>query len=439
MAQVIERVLLRNVDRPNSSSIETYLMSGGYGVLKKALSMTPAAIIDEVKKSNLRGAGGAGFPTGMKWSFVPKDGQKPIYLVVNGDEGEPGTFKDRLLMERDPHSMLEGIAITSYAIGAHTAYIYIRGELGSAIRIVERAIGEAYAQGFLGRSVCGSGHALDVYVHPGAGAYICGEETALLESLEGRQGKPRNKPPFPAQVGLWGCPTVVNNVETLSCVPHIIERGAAWFAGLGTEKSGGTKLFAVSGHVKRPGVYELPMGTNLLTLIHEHCGGILGDRQLKAVIPGGLSAPPLAAAECDVALEFEALKKVGTMLGSAAIIVVAEGTCMVRFHMRLAKFFAHESCGQCTPCREGTSWAHKTLRKIERGEATPQELDLLLDICRGMSGTTICPLADSVALPSPQYVRKWGEEYRAHIALGRCPFPDPWGGLGLFAGPAGQS
>jgi NADH-quinone oxidoreductase subunit F len=430
----MERVLLRNIDHPKAASIDTYIASGGYEGLQKAIRLKPEEIIDEVKKSNLRGAGGAGFPCGMKWSFVPKNTGKPIYLAVNADEGEPGTFKDRLIMERNPHAFIEGAIMACYAIGAHVGYIYIRGELNRAVEIVERALAEAYSRGFLGNSVCGSGYGVDLYVHKGAGAYICGEETALLESLEGRKGMPRNKPPFPAVIGLWGSPTVINNVETLAWLPSILTRGAAWFAGLGTEKSGGNKLYAVSGHVKRPGVYELPMGTNLLKMIYEHCGGVSGDRQLKAVIPGGLSAPPLTAAECDVAMEFEALKKAGTMLGSAGVMVIAEGTCMVRVHMRLAKFFAHESCGQCTPCREGTGWAYRTLRKIETGEATHKDMDLLLDICRGMSGTTICVLADSVALPTPQYFRKWGDEYRAHIDKGGCPFPDPWGNLGLFAG-----
>jgi NADH-quinone oxidoreductase subunit F len=336
-------------------------------------------------------------------------------------------------MERKPHALLEGAAITSWAVGARSAYIYIRGELGESIRTVERAIAEAYAKGFLGRNILGKDFSLDVHVHRGAGAYICGEETALLESLEGKKGQPRNRPPFPAVRGLWGCPTVVNNVETLSWVPYVMTLGAARFAGLGTEKSGGHKLYAVSGHVRRPGVYELPLGTNLLTLIHGHCGGMAGGRKLKAVIPGGLSAPPLAAQECDVALEFEALKKAGTMLGSAGVMVIAEGTCMVRVHMRLAKFFAHESCGQCTPCREGTGWAYRTLRKFETGDATAAELDLLLDICRGMSGTTICVLVESVALPTPQYIRKWHGEYLAHIEKGGCPYPDPWGDLGAFA------
>jgi NADH-quinone oxidoreductase subunit F len=429
----MERVLLRDVDEPSPPTLDRYIAAGGYEGLKKALAMSPEQVIAEVKRSNLRGGGGAGFPTGMKWSFVPRNSGKPVYLVVNADEGEPGTFKDRLIMERNPHALIEGAAIAAYAIGARTAYVYIRGELAHAMRVVERAIAEAREKGFLGKSVAGSDFSFEMHVHPGAGAYICGEETALLESIEGKPGKPRNRPPFPAVRGLWGCPTVVNNVETLSWVPYILSRGAGWFAALGTEKSGGNKLYAVSGHVKRPGVYELPMGTNLLEIIHEHCGGILGGRKLKAVIPGGLSAPPLAASECDVAMEFEALKAAGTMLGSAGVMVLAEGTCMVRVHMRLAKFFAHESCGQCTPCREGTDWAYRTLRRIELGDAAAGELDLLLDLCRGMSGTTICVLADSVALPTPVYVRKWADEYRAHIEGGGCPFDDPWGDLGPFA------
>jgi NADH-quinone oxidoreductase subunit F len=430
----MEKILTRDLANPQGHTLDAYLARGGYEALKKALAMPAAEIIDEVKKSNLRGAGGAGFPTGMKWSFIPKETTKPVYLVINADEGEPGTFKDRVILERIPHAMIEGAIIAMHAIRAKRCYVYVRGELVHAIRQLEHAIGEARAKGFLGKNVLGSGEDFEIHVHRGAGAYICGEETALLESLEGKQGKPRNKPPFPAIIGAWGAPTIVNNVETIAWVPTILTRGAAWFAGAsnGTPRSGGMKLYAVSGHVKRPGVYELPMGVNLKDVIYEHCGGMLGDRKLKAVIPGGLSAAPLAADECDVKLEFDALQAKGSMLGSAGIMVIAEGTCMVNVHMRLVQFFAHESCGQCTPCREGTTWAFRTLKKIEQGEGTQAELDLLLDICRGMSGNTICVLSDSVALPSPVYMRKWADEYKAHVEKG-CPFPAPWGGLGPFA------
>jgi NADH-quinone oxidoreductase subunit F len=430
----MEKILTRDVGKPNGHTLDTYAASGGYEALRKALKLTPDEVIAEVKKSNLRGAGGAGFPTGMKWSFIPKNSSKPVYLVVNADEGEPGTFKDRVIMESAPHAMIEGCAIAAWAIGAKRCYVYVRGELVYAIKQLEFAIAEAYAKGYLGKNILGSGMDLDMYVHRGAGAYICGEETALLESLEGKQGKPRNKPPFPANVGAWGMPTVVNNVETLAWVPTIFNRGAEWFAKQGTEKSGGMKLYAVSGHLNRPGVFELPMGVNLLEVINEHCGGILGGRKLKAVIPGGLSAPPLLAEECDVKLEFEALKAKGSMLGSAGVMVMAEGTCMVQVHTRLAQFFAHESCGQCTPCREGTSWAFRTLRKIEEGDGSNEELQLLLDICKGMSGNTICVLSDSVALPTPVYFKKWADEYKAHIEQKACPFgATKWGGFGPFA------
>lgn len=428
----MEKILTKNIAKPDGHTLGVYLADGGYEALRKVLKLTPDEVIAEVKKSNLRGAGGAGFPTGMKWSFIPKNSTKPVYLVINGDEGEPGTFKDRVILERNPHAMIEGCIIAAHAIGAKKGFVYVRGELVHAIHQLEGAIAEARAKGFLGQNILGSGLDFELYVHRGAGAYICGEETALLESLEGKQGKPRNKPPFPAIVGAWKSPTVVNNVETLAWVPTIFNRGAEWFAKCGTEKSGGMKLYAVSGHLKRPGVFELPMGTNLLEIINEHCGGISGGRKLKAVIPGGLSAPPLLAEECDVKLEFEALKAAGSMLGSAGVMVMAEGTCMVAVHMRLAQFFAHESCGQCTPCREGTTWVYRTLKKLEHGEGTQAELKLLHDICRGMSGNTICVLSDSVAMPTPVYMRKWADEYQTHIEKG-CPYPDPWGGVSPFS------
>jgi len=422
----MEKILLRNVDKPNSQRISTYLDSGGYGAWRKALKqMTPEEVTAEVTKSGLRGRGGAGFPTGRKWSFVPKESPKPKYLVCNADESEPGTFKDRLLIEKDPHMVIEGIAISSYAIGAHTAYIYIRGEFPYGAKVLEKAIAEAYEQKFLGRNILGSGYSLDIYVHRGAGAYICGEETALLESLEGKRGWPRIRPPFPAVVGLFKCPTIVNNVETLANVPHIVLNGGAWYAKIGRdERNTGPKLYCLSGHVKRPGVYEFPLGVNLKELIYDHGGGILGGRELKAVIPGGSSSSVLTADEIDVPADFDSLAKAGSSLGSAGIIVMDETTCLVDATLNLAKFYAHESCGQCTPCREGTGWVVKVLRRIEHGFGRPEDLDLLLDICgSNMIATTICPLWDGAVLPVRSAIRKFRQEFEDHIRQGKCTRP----------------
>ncbi|MBW1872689.1 MAG: NADH-quinone oxidoreductase subunit NuoF, partial [Deltaproteobacteria bacterium] len=356
-----EKVLSARFETADSMSLATYQADGGYTALKKALEMKPEEVIEVVKASGLRGRGGAGFPAGLKWSFVPKESDKPKYLCVNADEGEPGTFKDRYIMELDPHAIIEGSAITCYAFGSNVAYIYVRGEFKLPIKRLEQALAEARQAGLVGKNVLESGFDFEMWVHPGAGAYICGEETALIESNEGHRGMPRLKPPFPAVVGLFGGPTVVNNVETLAFVPHIINKGADWFAGLGPEKNGGTKLYGVSGHVKKPGIYELPMGTPLREIIYDHCGGIRNDRELKAVIPGGSSTPVLTADEIDVNMDFDSLAKIGSMLGSGAIIVMDQTTCMVRAITRLGKFYAHESCGQCSPCREGVPWIHKIL------------------------------------------------------------------------------
>jgi len=401
--------------------IDTYVANGGYSALKKALSMKPEEVIEEVKTSGIRGRGGAGFPAGVKWGFIPKD-KKPVYLVCNADEGEPGTFKDRYIIEKVPHLLLEGIAISSYAVKANFALIYIRWEYVRGAEILKNAIREARKKGYLGKNILGSGFDLEIVVHRGAGAYICGEETALLESAEGKRGNPRVKPPFPASVGLYNSPTVINNVETLASIPFIIEKGGKWFASIGTPKSTGFKLFAVSGHVKKPGVYEKPMGYPLLKLINEDCGGIREGRKLKAVIPGGTSTPPLTAEEADVTLDFESLQQKGSMLGSGAIIVMDDSTCMVYVAKKLADFYSHESCGQCTPCREGMPWLREILTRIENGNGEEDDIPLLMDICNGIIGRTLCPLGDAGALPILNYVKKFQDEFLRHIKEKRCPF-----------------
>jgi NADH-quinone oxidoreductase subunit F len=401
--------------------LESYVAGGGYLAAQKALSsMTPTQIIDEVSRANLRGLGGAGFPTGRKWSFIPKASPKPSYLVVNADEGEPGTFKDRYILERDPHALLEGMVIAAYAIGSHKAYVYIRGEYFRSAQRFGRAVKEAYTRGWLGRNIQGSGFDLDVVIHRGAGAYICGEETALLTSLEGGKGFPKLKPPFPAISGLFQCPTIVNNVETLACVPFILRVGAERFAGLGTPKQGGTRLFSVCGHVNRPGVYEAPVSVTLRELIDRHAQGVRGGRKLKAVIPGGISAKVLTAEEIDVAMDFDSLMAAGTMAGSGGVIVMDETTCMVEALQSAAKFFAHESCGQCSPCREGTGWVYRIMRRISEGKGRLQDLDDLLGIARDMEGKTICVFADAAAWPVQSYITKFRAEFEEHIRTGRC-------------------
>ena len=418
-----EPVLTRNVGNPAALMVKGYRDGGGYQALAKALAMEPAAITEEVKKSGLRGRGGAGFPCGMKWSFIPKGNDRPKYLVCNADESEPGTFKDRLLMEKDPHQLLEGCAICCFAVGANTCYIYIRGEYTYAADVLESAIRDAYDAGILGANVMGSGFSLDVYVHRGAGAYICGEETGMLESLEGKRGMPRVKPPFPAVVGAFGSPTVINNVETLCCVPHILVRGPEWFKGIGTdERNTGPKLYAVSGHVERPGTYELPIGVTFQELL-DTCGGMYQGRELKAYIPGGASAAILPAAQRHLKMDFDTLAKAGSMLGSAAVIVMDETVCIVRAAARLAKFFAHESCGQCTPCREGTEWAQLTLARIEHGEGTERDLEIVERLARNMSGTALCALADAAVGPIGSVYKNFGAELEAHVRGGRCPLP----------------
>jgi NADH-quinone oxidoreductase subunit F len=412
----MEPVLLRARGATNSRALDTYLAAGGYEGFKKALAMSPETVTKEVLDSELRGRGGAGFPTGRKWSFVPADHPGPRYLICNADESEPGTFKDREIMEVDPHMVLEGVAIASYAIRANTAYIYIRGEFVRWARILEEALGEARAAGFVGRNIQGSGYDLDIWVHRGAGAYICGEETALIESLEGKRGFPRLKPPFPAVVGVFGKPTVVNNVETLACLPHIMTRGAHWFASIGRPRNTGPKLFSVSGHVERPGVYELPLGVTFREIIYEHCGGIRGGKKLKAFFPGGSSAPIMKADEVDVQADFDACAAAGTMLGSGGVIVLDETVDMVEAAANIAHFYAHESCGQCTPCREGADWCMDILDRMAAGHGRAGDPETLLRICRFASGgMTICPLGDAFALPISSTVKKFMDEFEAHV------------------------
>ena len=411
-------VLSSRFKDPDGTWFEDYVADDGYLAARKVLtSMTREEVIDEVTRANLRGLGGAGFPAGRKWSFVPKDTDQPKYLVVNADEGEPGTFKDRYLMERDPHALLEGMIIAAYAIDSHKAYVYIRGEYYLSADRLQRAIDEAVSQGWLGRDIQGTGFDLDVVIHRGAGAYICGEETALLTSLEGGKGFPRLKPPFPAISGLFECPTIVNNVETLACVPFILRHGAERFVEIGTEQQGGTRLFCVCGHVARPGVYEEPVSITLRELI-EKAGGVRDGNKLKAVVPGGISAKILAADEIDVAMDFDSLKEAGTMAGSGGVIVMDETTCMVEALESAAKFFADESCGQCSPCREGTGWVHRIIRRIIEGQGSPEDLDEMLAIAGDMEGVTICVFADAAAWPVQSYIAKFRDEFEAYIGAG---------------------
>jgi NADH-quinone oxidoreductase subunit F len=429
-------ILTKRWGKPSSAALKGYREDGGYAALDKALGMDPAAVVEEVKKSNLRGRGGAGFATGLKWTFLPKD-VRPRYLTVNADESEPGTFKDRYIIEHDPHMLIEGIAITCYALDIHLAYIYIRGEFPKQARILEAAIAEARAAGIIGPKLLGKkDFDLEVHVHRGAGAYICGEESALLESLEGKKGYPRLKPPFPAVVGLWGKPTIINNVETIANIPWIVQNGGAAFAGLGVGKSGGTRLFGVSGHVNRPGVYEKPVHYNLKTLIMEDCGGIVGGRGVKAVIPGGSSSPVLRGDEIDISLEFDAVKAAGSMSGSGGVIVFDDTTCMVRALARISKFYAEESCGQCTPCREGTSWMEGIVEKIEHGHGTAADVEKLEQIAGNIGGNTICALGDAASMPVQSFVKKFKDEFLRHTVEHRCPYGDHGWGLEQTSRPA---
>jgi NADH-quinone oxidoreductase subunit F len=417
-----EMILLSNVWKENSAAIEVYKESGGYSKLKDFLGMKPDDIVEALKKANLRGRGGAGFPTGMKWGFLPKN-DKPRYLCVNADEGEPGTFKDRLILEKDPHRLIEACVVSAYAINCKNAYIYIRGEFTEGIRVLTRALQEAYAAGYLGKNILGTGVDVELTLHSGAGSYECGEETALIESLEGKRGQPRLKPPFPAVSGLYNCPTVVNNVETLVCVPLILEKGAEWFAAQGSEKNGGPKLYCISGHVKRPGVYEAPMGKITLRQLIEdegYGGGLREGRKLRCVVPGGSSTPVLTADEIDVNMDFDRVAKAGSMLGSAGTIVMDDSTCMVWMAQRLAYFYRHESCGKCSPCREGTGWLLRLLDKIEAGEGTERDLEVLWNVCDSIAGKTLCAFGDAAATPPQSTLKKFKDEYEYHVREKRC-------------------
>jgi NADH-quinone oxidoreductase subunit F len=406
----------------DSQKVDVYLQTGGYQALDKALKqMTPESIIDEVKKSSLRGRGGAGFPTGMKWSFVPKDSPKPKYVICNADESEPGSCKDRPLMELDPHQLIEGIIIAGRAIDAHHGFIYIRGEYRYVLDIVDAAIAEAYARGYLGKNILGSGFDFDLLIHTGAGAYECGEESALMESLEGKRGYPRIKPPFPAVVGLYGCPTIINNVETLSSVPAIILEGGEKYASRGTPKNGGTRLLCVSGHVHKPGVYEIPLGMNMKKFIDEVAGGVSRGKKVKAVIPGGSSCPLLTGDEIDVPMDYDSLAKAGSMLGSGGMVVIDEDTCMVDMARRIMHFYAHESCGWCIPCREGTTWLRKTLERFHAGFGRPEDIDTVGDLAKNMLGRTFCPLGDAAAMPTISIVAKFRNEFEDHLQ-GKCAY-----------------
>jgi NADH-quinone oxidoreductase subunit F len=414
---VKEKVITEHFGQKNFYKIGVYLKEGGYKAVTKALKkMNPEKILEEVKKANLRGRGGAGFPAGVKWGFVPKEVDQPKYLCVNADEGEPGTFKDRYIMSHNPHMLIEGIIITSFCVGIHSAYIYIRGEYEAVALRLEEAISDAYKKGFLGKNILDTGFELDVYVHRGAGAYICGEETGLLESLEGKRGHPRLKPPFPASVGLFQCPTVINNVETIANIPPIILKGAEWFGKKGLPKDGGTRIFGVSGMVANPGIYELPMGTNLKDIIFKHAGGMKKGKKLKAVIPGGMSAPVLKEDEIDIKMDFDSLAEANSMLGSAAIVVIDKDTSMLDVLKVIAKFYSHESCGQCTPCRIGTSWINKIVKRIAEGEGKKEDIDTIIRLASNIKGKTLCPLGDAAALPILSIAQKFRKEIESYLA-----------------------
>ncbi|HEY7955811.1 MAG TPA: NADH-quinone oxidoreductase subunit NuoF [Polyangia bacterium] len=438
------KIVLRHHGVEGVNRIDEAMRRGAYSTLQKGLAMQPAAIIDEVKKSNLRGRGGAGFPTGMKWSFIPKDA-KQVYLVVNADESEPGTCKDREILYWDPHMLIEGVILASYTLGSTHSYIYIRGEMIREHGVLCRAVEEAYAKGFLGRELqtARGPFKLDLVVHRGAGAYICGEETSLLNSLEGKRGWPRLKPPFPAIKGLFGQPTIVNNVETISNIPTILDKGGEWFAKLGTARSGGTRILCMSGHLNKPGVYELPMGIPLIDVIEKVCGGVPNGKKIKAVIPGGSSMPPLDASELDIPMEFDALmtderikpvevkpgikfdmgggKVLRTMAGSGGVIVMDEDTDLVAVCARIMRFYAHESCGQCTPCREGTGWLQRICSRVAKGDGRPGDVELMASIAHGIAGNTICPLGDAAAWPMLGFLTKFRADFEARIKPGQKP------------------
>ncbi|HLE51183.1 MAG TPA: NADH-quinone oxidoreductase subunit NuoF [Anaerolineales bacterium] len=418
---MFEPILTQNINRLDSEKISAYLANGGYEATRQALTKyTPDELIEMVKRSGLRGRGGAGFPAGSKWGFMPKDASIQKIVAINADEGEPGTFKDRQIIERDPHQLIEGAIIAGYAVGANRAFVYIRGEFTLGYKRLIKAIADAYNLGYLGKNILGTGFDLDMSVQRGAGAYICGEETAMLESLEGKPGNPRLKPPFPAQIGLFGLPTLVQNIETLACIPHIVLRGAEWFASIGTDESKGPKIFSVSGHVNRPGNYELPLGTMLREIIFEHAGGLRHGRRLKAIIPGGTSTPVLTADQVDTPMAFETLEKAGSQLGTGGIIVMDETTCMVETARRVAKFYAHESCGRCTPCRIGSWRLFETLERIEQGQGLPGDIEHALYLSQNIDSRTFCPMGAALVNPARSTIIKFRQEYEYHIDQKKC-------------------
>jgi NADH-quinone oxidoreductase subunit F len=419
VSDVEVRVISKYFGDPAHRRIDTYVERGGYKALEKALTLEPDGVTDEIKASGLRGRGGAGFPTGIKWSFMPKEPTRPHYLLCNADESEPGTFKDRELIRWDPHQLIEGCLIGAYAIRAQHVYIYCRGEFFEVNQILAKAVEDAYMKGYAGEDILGTGTTIDITVHQGAGAYICGEETGLMSSLEGDRGEPRIKPPFPAAVGVFGMPSTINNVETLATVPHIVLNGGEWYRQWGTEKSPGTKLFCVSGHVRKPGNYELPLGFPLIDLIENVCGGIRDGNRLKAVIPGGSSVPLINAEDArNCELDYEGCVEVGTMLGCASVIVMDHKADIVKQIRRMVDFYAHESCGQCTPCREGSAWTARILRRIEKGQGTEEDLDTLMEMTEQMVGTTICVLSDSIAAPVQSSINKFRDDYLELIRRG---------------------
>jgi NADH-quinone oxidoreductase subunit F len=410
------KILSARFDLEDGNRIEVAKKHGAYGTLETLFAMEPAEVIEVVKNSGLRGRGGAGFPVGLKWSFLPKDLDKPVYLAVNSDESEPATFKDRFILVRDPHALIEGIIICCWAIGCHSTYIYIRGEYTSQVKVLQAAIDEAYAAGYLGASVAGQDFALDITVHRGAGAYVCGEETALLESIEGKKGQPRSKPPFPAVVGLYGCPTIINNVQSIASLPFIIENGAEAYRAYGTEKSPGTHLFGISGHVNKPGMYELPLGLPLLEVLEQVAGGVAGGRGLKGVIPGGSSTPVLTAEECKtVTLDYESMAEHKTMFGSGGIVVLDENVDVVKLVKNLIDFYHHESCGQCTPCREGLGWMLKIVKSILAGQGTMADIALLRELCDNIEMKTVCVLSAACTMPVRSYLDKFRHEFEAYV------------------------
>ncbi len=415
------KVVSRRFGR-GATNIDRYIELDGYKAVRQAIEKGPEWIIAEMKASNLRGRGGAGFPTGMKWSFVPKQSEKPKYVLVNGDESEPGTCKDHLIFLHDPHAVIEGCIVAGLAVGAKTGFIYLRGEYRYLLTIMEKAIADAYAKGFLGKGIFGSNFDFEIISQTGAGAYEVGEESALMESLEGKRGIPRIRPPFPAVVGLYGGPTVINNAETIASVSHILNMGGEAYAKIGSNRNGGTRLFCISGHAERPGVYELPMGYNLKKMIYEVAGGVRGGRQLKAVVPGGSSTPVLLPSEIDIGMDFDQVGKAGSMLGSGGVVVLDETVCMVEFALRTIQFYQHESCGWCIPCREGTDWLKKTLTRFHAGGGEAKDIDHIQYLAENMLGRTFCPLGDAAAMPTIAFVKKFRQEFEDHLNGKPCPY-----------------